>query len=199
MSDPNERYTRAIQRLDAANSQDPRKVSIDGTEQPQEFVYAQRMSRWLSKLYPEASEALRLAARAHHLRRWTIPRNTYPMDRAGYHLWRTDLQKFHASAAGEILSKSGYDAETIARVQSLIRKEGLTTDPEAQALEDAICMVFLEHEFSDFLRKHPEEKLFTILRRTWAKMSPRGHDAAMELAPALPADAQTILRKALTS
>jgi hypothetical protein len=197
MSDPNERFSRAIDRIDAANSQDPRTTSIEGTEQPLELVYAQRMSRWLLKLYPDASEALRLAARAQHLRRWTIPRNIYPMDRAGYHRWRTDLQKFHAKEAGEILEESGYDPATIARVQSQIRKERLKADPETQALEDAICMVFLEYEFPDFLKKHPEEKLVTILRRTWAKMSARGQGAAMELAIKLPAEARALLQKAL--
>ena len=39
----------------------------------------------------------------------------------------------------------------------------------------------LEHYFADFAPKHDEEKLVDIVRKTWRKMSPRGHEAARGL------------------
>jgi Domain of unknown function (DUF4202) len=158
-------------------------------------VYARRMTKWLGKLYPDASEALRLAARSQHIRRWEIPRNSFPMDRAGYHRWRTTLYTFHADVAEKILREVGYDDATIGRVRSLLRKERLKADPDVQALEDVICLVFLENYFADFAPKHDEEKVIVILRRTWAKMSEKGHAAALALE--LPKAARRLVERAL--
>src|SRR5689334_6093651 len=128
------RFDAAVRLIDAANAEDPHGRGL---------LYSQRMSEWLERNEPGASEALRLAARAQHLRRWTIPRSDFPMDRIGYLKWRTTLYRFHADEAAAILRDVGYDEQTIARVGSLIRKERLKQDAEAQALEDVICLVFL--------------------------------------------------------
>ena len=180
-SEFDERFRAAIDRIDAANADDLHRVSHDGREIAAEVLYARRMTAWLERLYPDASEQLRLAVRAQHIRRWEIPRNTYPMDRAGYQRWRTALYTFHADTAERILREVGYDDATIARVRSLLRKERLKSDPETQALEDVACLVFLESYFAEFAAKHDDEKLITILRRTWAKMSPKARDAALAL------------------
>ena len=180
------RFQTAIDHIDAANAAVPAEV-----------LYAQRMTAWLDRLYPDASEALRLAARAQHIRRWEIPRGSYPMDRAGYHRWRTALYTFHAETADSILRGVGYPDATIARVRALLRKERLKSDPEMQALEDVACLVFLENYFADFAPKHDEEKVITILRRTWAKMSPRGHVAALELK--MEPAARSLVEKALAN
>jgi hypothetical protein len=180
-SEFDERFRAAIDRIDAANADDLHRVSHDGREIAAEVLYAQRMTTWLERLHPDASEPLRLAVRAQHIRRWEIPRETYPMDRAGYHRWRTALYTFHADTAERILRELGYDDATIARVRSLLRKERLKSDPETQALEDVACLVFLENYFAEFAVKHDDDKLITILRRTWAKMSPKAHEAALAL------------------
>jgi hypothetical protein len=172
MSEMSEKFRTAIARFDAANAADP-----DG----EALIYAQRMSEWLEKLAPDASEALKLAARSQHIRRWEIPRDRYPMNRAGYHRWRNELAAFHAKVAGEILKEVGYDQALITRVQSLLKKERLKEDAEAQQLEDVICLVFLEHYFAEFAKGHDEEKVIGILRKTWRKMSERGHEAALKL------------------
>jgi hypothetical protein len=153
------------------------------------------MTHWLDKLYPDAGEALKLAARAQHIRRWKIPRNSYPMDRAGYHRWRTALYSFHADEAAKILAAVGYDEAIISRVRSLLKKEKLKADPRMQALEDVICIVFLENEFAEFAARQDEAKMIGILRRTWAKMSPIGHAAALALPMA--AGARQLIEKAL--
>ena len=189
------RFEAAIARFDAANADDPRREVFDGVEYPRELVYAQRMTSWLEKLAPDAPETLRLAARCQHIRRWTIPRRTYPMDRSGYRAWRTRLAEFHADTAGEILRDTGYDEQTVRRVQSLLRKEKLKLDPEVQLLEDVICLVFLESYFSDFAKQHDQDKLVGIVRKTWKKMSPHGHQAALALN--LPPSARSIVEKAL--
>ena len=194
ISDP-KKFNQAIARFDAANSEDPNKESFDGAPHPKELLYARRMTAWLDKLEPDASEALRLAARCQHIRRWTIARSDYPDGRAGYLKWRATLAKFHAETAGKILRDVGYDADTIAHVQPLLKKENLKGDPDAQLLEDVICLVFLENYFADFAHKHDEQKLIEILRKTWKKMSPRAQKAALELN--IPPAARRIVEKAL--
>jgi len=189
------RFAQAIARIDAANAEDPNRESWQSEEYPKELLYSQRMSGWLERFAPDASEELHLAVRAQHIRRWAIPRSDYPEGKAGYKAWRSTLARFHAETAGQILADAGYDAETIRRVQGLIRKEQLKRDPEAQCLEDVVCLVFLENYFADFAQKHDEEKLIDILQKTWKKMSPEGHTAALGLA--LPAGAGELVAKAL--
>jgi len=190
-----ERFRLAIDRIDTANSADPNLVMDANTQVPAEVLYSRRMTAWLDKLYPQASEALQLAARAQHIRRWEVPRNSYPMDRAGYHRWRTGLYKFHADAAAMILAEVGYDPATIDRVRSMLQKQRLKADAQTQALEDVICVVFLENYFAQFAAKHEDEKVITILRRTWAKMSPVGQAAALNLP--MPPKAAELVAKAL--
>jgi hypothetical protein len=191
------RFARAVEQIDAAHREDPARLEVDGQTQPGEWVYARRMADWLARLEPNASEALRLAVRCQHLRRWKIPRASFPMTRPGYLQWRSTLARFHAGQAGEILRAVGYDEQTVARVQSLVRKERLASDPEAQTLEDAACLVFLEGEFVDFARKHDQDKVAGILRKTWRKMSQRGKDQAMQLAAGLPGKEREVILRAV--
>ena len=192
-----DRFLEAASRIDAANAADPNRTTVGGAQVPHELHYARRMTQWLQRLEPAASEALRLAVRCQHLCRWMIPRAEFPMTRSGYHQWRTTLGRFHADKAAEVLRAVGYDEQTVARVQSLVRKEGLKTDPETQTLEDVACLVFLEDELAGFAARHEEAKVLTILRKTWGKMSPRGREAAVALD--LPPAARDLLRKALAA
>ena len=194
---PSEQFDRAIERFDAANREDPNREVADGVEQPKELLYARRMTACLDRFCPDAPEVVRLAARCQHIRRWTIPRTDYPEGRNGYRRWRTDLARFHASTAAAILREVGYDDATVARVESLLRKERLKTDPHVQLLEDVICLVFLEHYLSDFVPKHDEEKPLGVLRKTWPKMSDRGRQAALELN--LSAELRALIERALSS
>src|SRR4051812_20101271 len=113
------RFDRAIAAIDAANADDPNRIVVRGVERPKELAHAELMTEWVGRLRPDAGEALLLAARAHHIRRWTSPRSDYPEGRKGYLRWRTDLHKVHADAVGHILEAEGYDAATIARVQDV--------------------------------------------------------------------------------
>ncbi|MEE9217526.1 MAG: DUF4202 domain-containing protein [Acidobacteriota bacterium] len=186
---------RAIERFDAENAADPNRERFEGVEHPKELLYARRMSVWLERLAPEAPEALRLAARCQHIGRWTVPRNRFSPGRAGYLRWRSTLARYHAGRAEAILREVGYDEPTITRVRSLLLKERLRHDPEVQLFEDVICLVFLESYFADFSRKHEESKILDIVRKTWCKMTDRGHEAALALE--LPPPARSLLEKAL--
>ncbi len=196
MNEQPTRFEDALRFIDEANSEDPNNESFEGEEYPKELLYSMRMTNWLDTIEPQASEALRLAVRSQHIRRWEIPRSEYPLGRKGYHQWRIRLYDYHGEKAVEILEKVGYDEQTIARVRMLLKKKGLKTDTETQTLEDVACLVFLESYFWDFSRLHDEEKIIGILLKTWAKMSPRGQEAARELS--LNAGAQDLLNKALT-
>jgi len=197
MAADSERFTKAIRRFDAANAEDPETEVVEGESYPRELLYAQRMSAWLERYAPEASEALRLAVRCQHIRRWVIPRRDYPMDRRGYLQWRTTLARFHAETAAEILRQVGYEEEIVARVQSMLRKEGLTRDPEVQCLEDVICLVFLENYCADFARQHETAKALDVLRKTWTKMSARGQEVAR--ASVLPPEVQRLIEAAMAA
>jgi len=177
------RFAAAIAQFDAANAQDPNSDTSGGTSRPKEVVYADRMSAMLERFVPAASEALLLAARCQHIERWKIPRSEYPQTRAGYQQWRASLRDFHADRAGGILRDVGYDDATIARVRALIRKERMKSDPDAQALEDVVALVFLENYLEDFVATHAdydEAKFVDILQKTARKMSARGRAAALE-------------------
>jgi hypothetical protein len=175
------RLDNAFAKIDAANAEDPTLILVDGVERPAELVYGERMSETLARIYPEASEALKLAIRAQHIRRWTVPRSSYPMDRVGYLRWRKDLQKKHADWTGAIMAECGYAEGEISRVASLIRKENLKRDAEAQALEDVAAIVFLEHYAVPFAAKHEAEKVKDILAKTMNKMSDYGRKAALRI------------------
>src|SRR6202030_1192786 len=132
---------------DAANASDPYTIEVAGRRRPKELTHAELVSAWVTRLCPDASEPLLLAARAHHLRRWQSPRSSYPEGRAGYLRWRRDLGRRQAEEVGGVLAEGGYPTETVERVQSIVRKQHLGDDPDVQALEDAMCLVFLETQF----------------------------------------------------
>ena len=123
----------------------------------------------------------RFEARAQHIERWTVPRTSYPEGRIAYLTWRKDLQKLHARRAGEIMAQCGYSDDDIARTGSLLRKERLKQDADAQTLEDVICLVFLGFEAEPFIAKHDDDKVRDILAKTAKKMSPRGLAAAAQV------------------
>lgn len=177
--EPSGRFREALARFDRANAEDPRVETADGATHPKELLYAVRMAAALERFAPDASEVVRLAVRCQHVRRWTVPRGSYPEGRDGYRRWRTDLGRFHAETAGAILREVGYDDAAVGRVQALLRKERLKADPEAQLLEDVACLVFLRHYLAPFAARHDEEKVAGILRKTWRKMSDRGRSAAL--------------------
>lgn len=171
----------AIAAFDQAHAQDPSQILDKGVLQPKELLYCRRMSQMLVRLYPDASEALRLATRCQHIARWELARSDFPPGRAGYLHWRTEEKRRHAVLAGDILRRVGYDEPMIARVGQLLRKERLKQDEDAQRLEDIACLVFLEDHLADFAPKHDETKVIEIIAKTWPKMSPHGQQAALQL------------------
>jgi len=181
-----ERFEAALARFEEAHREDPRSVQVDGAEVPWSVHYHARLLHWVLELDPGASESLRLAAACQHIRRWELPRSDYPEGRSGYKRWRSELARRHAQIAREVLEDVGYDEGTIARVEQFLRKIGLTRDETVRTFEDAICMVFFENEYVDLAAKHDDDKVIDILRKTWAKMSPSGHEAARALAASLP-------------
>lgn len=189
------RFHSAIERFDAANAEDPNVELVDGVAQPRELVYAKRMTARLDRYRPDASEPVRLAARCQHIRRWVSPRTDFPEGRAGYRRWRTELARFHASSAAAILREVGYDASVVTRVESLLRKEQLTSDPDVQLFEDVICLVFLDHYLADFASKHEDSRLLDVLAKAWNKMTAEGRVAALELE--LPAPERSLVERAI--
>ncbi|MDD5331167.1 MAG: DUF4202 domain-containing protein [Sulfuricella sp.] len=198
MTTESSRFQEAIARIDAANAEDTNKETFEGVEYPKEILYSNRMTAWLDKYEPDASEALKLAARAQHIRRWAIPRGDYPMNRKGYDDWRITLAKFHGDTTAEIMRDVGYDEATCERVKTLLLKDRIKLIPdEGQVLEDVVCLVFLEFYFVPFAPHYSEPKLIGIVRKTWKKMSERSHGEALKLAPLWPAELLESVKKAL--
>ncbi len=178
-SDP--RFAAASRRFDEENGRDPNFETVDDVCHPRELLYARRLTEWVLKLAPDASEPLRLAARCQHLCRWLSPRSDYPMTRPGYLQWRAELKKFHAQKSGEILREVGYDEATIAAVQALNLKKNFPADSDSRVLEDALCLVFLEFQFADLAAKTDADKVINALKKSWQKMTPAGHACALKL------------------
>jgi hypothetical protein len=176
-----DRFQQALDQFDADNARDPNMEIADAAGFPRELLYARRLTDWVLKLAPDASEALRLAARCQHLCRWMIPRDTQPMTRAGYLRWRNELKQFHARRSAEILRQLGYEPEMIDRVRSLNLKQNFPTDPESRILEDALCLVFLEFQFAELAAKTGEDKIINAVQKTWQKMTPAARQRALAL------------------
>jgi hypothetical protein len=193
-----DRLQDALAAIDAVNAADPTVLSIGGRDEPRALAEGRLVHRWVLRLAPDAGDALQLAARAHHIRRWTSPRSSYPDGRAGYLRWRRDLHEVHAAEVAAVLAPLGYDDGAIARVQALVRKDGLRSgaDREVQTLEDAICLTFLDAEFADLADRLDADRMVEILVRTLAKMGPAGKEAAAGIALG-PREAE-LLRRALT-
>jgi len=176
-----QRFDRAIQRFDDENGHDPNAEVVGNVARPRELLYAERLTDWVLKLKPDASEALRLAARCQHICRWTIPRDTYERTKAGYLKWRTDLKKFHAKKAAEILREIGYAEEVITRVQALNLKKDFPQDPDSRVLEDALCLVFLQYQFAELASRSTDEQMINALRKSWNKMTEQARAEALKL------------------
>jgi hypothetical protein len=153
----------------------------DGAPRPRELVHAERLSHWVQRLEPSASETLLLAARCQHIRRWQIPRESYPSGRVGYLQWRTQLARFHAETAAQLLAEVGYEQRAIDAVRRINLKQNLRSSSDMMVMEDALCLSFLEFELDEFIAKYPAEKVIEVLQKTWQKMSARAREIALTL------------------
>jgi Domain of unknown function (DUF4202) len=179
--------------FDAAHAADPERE--DG--RAAEAAYAERIEAWVRRLCPAPSLALRLAARGQHLERWAIARAEFPPGRGGYLRWRSAVHERQGRRARELIAAAGGDHDLGERVARLVSKGAPRGDAEAQALEDAACLVFLETELADFRRRHDRVQVIDILRKTWRKMSAPAQELALTLA--LPADSRELVLAALAA
>lgn len=192
-----ERFDTVVAALRRMHEGDPRTALVDGRPRPRSAVYHERLLAILLELDPHASEALRLAAWAQHVRRWELPRASYPAGRDGYRKWRSAAARMHADILAAAMREAGWDEPAIARAREIVTKTRLRSDPEVGLLEDAVCLVFLEDELEAFAREHDREQVIEILRKTWTKMSPRGQAAALARAAALPEGVRGLVQAAL--
>lgn len=200
MTEQNDRLTCALAAIDAANRQDPNRETVDGESLPREYAYSLHMTRWLHALEPAPSERMQIACRAQHIERWTLPRSDFGEGRKAYYQWRQACGRMHGRRAADIMAQCGYPDDDCRRVETILTKRELRQDPETQLLEDVACLVFLERYFASFYEQkadYDKEKWLRIVRRTWAKMSPRGHEAALKLAEKLPPHLVALLQEAL--
>lgn len=201
MTEP-DRLTCALEAIDAANRADPNREPVDGDSLPREYAYSQHMTRWLFTLESAPSERMQIACRAQHIERWTMPRSDYGEGRKNYYAWRQACGRMHGRRAAEIMAGCGYPEDECQRVETILTKRELRQDADTQLLEDVACLVFLERYFADFYQEkadYDREKWLRIVRRTWGKMSERGHQAALGLAGQMPEELQALLQEALSS
>ena len=166
------RLENVLAAIDQFNKRDPKG---------KEFPYSENLTRRVLKLNARPSEALRIAARGQHIGRWTIPRESYPMNRGGYLRWREDLKRFHAQTVGELMVQAGYPEPDVEAVRRIILKKNFQTNADAQTVEDALCLVFLETQFDELRQKTPDPKMVDIIQKTWRKMSDKGKALALEM------------------
>ena len=193
----------ALAAVDAANRCDPNSVGVAGASVPLALAEGQAASAWIQRLRAgeggadAVPDALLIAARGHHIRRWESPREAYPRDRAGYHAWRAALYEVHAQHLAAIMREAGYDADDIARMSVIVHRRGIKTDPDVQTYEYAVTLAFLELQAAPFAERTDRATTVRALRRTWHKMSEHGHEAALRLP--LTAELESLLYEALTT
>ena len=195
-----EAFDEVVKMMDAANSEDPNIETADGKEWPKELLYSHRMSEMLERYKPEADDVAKLAIRGQHIMRWKSPRSDYPMDRKGYHQWRTALYTFHANSVAELMEKAGYDEESLERVRQAVGKKQLKKNKDTQLLEDIAALVFIEHYMLEFAGKHPEydeDKWIDIIRKTWRKMTDDAHEFALSGKLVLPEPLIPLIQKSV--
>lgn len=182
------RLTEAFEAIDATNDADPSQLTTgDGRRVPKARWQGERATVWLERRCaddPERpSQALELAARAHHLCRFEIPRNSYPTGRAGYLRWRRDEKRHQATRLREVLGPVGTPTEVVERAAAIVQKLELGSDPEVQRFEDVVCLVFCETELDELLERIGPDKLRAAVIKTAAKMSPAGLALLPEATP----------------
>ncbi len=196
-----QQYNKAVELIDAVNSEDPNLERVDGKDIAKELIYGRRMSNMIDAYLPDADDVAKLAVRAQHIQRWKSPRKDYPMNRKGYHLWRTNLYKFHSQTVANLLQQVGYDDEFIERVRLAVAKKSLKNNPDTQIVEDVAALVFLQFYMLSFYQKfsteYDKEKWIDIIQRTWKKMSPQAHEFALSGKVALPESLVPLIQEAL--
>lgn len=195
-------FEKVMQLMDKANSEDPNTETADGKDWPKELLYSHRMSDMIQRFAPDASEINRIAVHGQHIQRWKSPRTDYPMDRKGYHQWRTNLYKFHAETTAKLMAQAGYDEDSIAQVKEAIGKKNIRSNPNTQMLENIAALVFIEHYMLEFSIKHPEydeAKWIDIIRKTWRKMSEPAQQFALANGITLPEPLIPLIQKSLSS
>lgn len=174
-------FNDAIQKLSEAHLLDPNLQTWNEAVFPAEWLYIQRITNRLESFCLAASEGLKLAAHCQHLYRWEVERNTFPEGRIGYYKWRNYLSEYQAMKAREILLEAGYDTDMAEQVKAIVKKENIQSNAEAQTLEDVVCLVFMEFYLDEFIRDKSELNMTTIIRKTWDKMSEKGHEEALKI------------------
>ena len=179
--------------IDAVNANDPRTHETE----PLALAQGRKAEDWVAQFDPDASVALRLAARAHHLGRWELPRSDYPEGRAGYLRWRRAQKDRHARDLLAILNEAGADESVSARAAEIVAKKGLGSDEEVQTFEDAVSLSFLETELRPVIdRLDDDSKVADIVAKTLAKMSSAGRTQARRLAADLDERSRSVLSMA---
>ncbi|MEO3427412.1 DUF4202 domain-containing protein [Pelagibius sp. CAU 1746] len=168
------RLEAVLSAIDAANAADPTAEGEGAQKGPAALLYGQRMSSELSRVCPQASELLQIAARGQHIERWKMPRASHPEGRVGYLAWRKAQAAFHAERVAGLMAQAGYAADDCRRVAAMLRKERLKQDAEVQMLEDVICLVFLRWYFADFAEGRDAGQIAGIVTKTARKMSAEG-------------------------
>lgn len=191
-----ERLTQTLSAIDDINRQDPNLDLVDNIEVPKELIYGKRMSVCLNEYWPDASEYLQIAVRAQHIKRWHLKRDEFPANKSGYFTWRKELGKFHAELAKTTMIANGYTEDEGEITANIVRKTKIKSNEDSQTLEDVACLVFMIYYFDAFAAKHSEEKIISILQKTWGKMSDKGHEIALSFT--LPDHLGALVTKALS-
>ncbi len=191
----NTRLSKSLIAIDDINRQDPNQVLINDVETPVELIYGERMSLCLNEYWPDANEYLQIAVRAQHIKRWHLKRVDFPANKAGYFKWRQSLGRFHAELAKSLMLENGYTEEEGEITANIVKKTKIKSNDDSQTLEDVACLVFLTYHFDAFAAKHSEERIVSIVQKTWGKMSDKGHSIALSLT--LPDHLAAIVGKAL--
>ncbi len=169
----------AVEEIDRQNAADPSTVIVDGSAVPLALAHGVLADRWMTRLYPDRPWTWSVAARGHHLRRWELPRSSFPAGRAGYLRWRTEQKRRHGEFVAEVLTSCGL-GDFASETAELVERRDLRV-PGCRALEDAACLAFAETQLDAVHDALGSEQTTAILTRTMTKMSDHGRAAFLGL------------------
>lgn len=170
---------RSLDRIDRYNDGDANRVD----DRPLARLQGERAHHWVLRLDPDASAALQLAARAHHIGRWELARSEFDEGRNGYLRWRREQKSRHAELLGRVLLAEDVPPQILQRAREIVQKKGLGVDPEVQTFEDAVCLTFIETQFVTTADKlADDDKMVEVVAKTLRKMSRSGIEATASIA-----------------
>jgi len=132
---------------------------------PEDLIHSQNTREWVLKLYPEADQALQIAALGHDIERSIEERKIQRANFPDYDEFKKAHSQNSAIILQEILLKYNVDKDFIDRVDYLVLLHEIGGTPEADILKDADSISFFEVNLPFYFQRNSDRE--TVFRMKW--------------------------------